>query len=137
VSLISLHCPALEDVVSLGAGPFVLTSAEISESHFGRTGQVARVFRAPGRVNLVGEHTDYAGGFCMPAALHFATLAAISRRDDARLVVHSLDFDESATYELNAMPERGTGRWSDYVAGVARELMGAGIKLPGVDITLA
>lgn len=105
--------------------------------HFDRTARAARVFRAPGRVNLVGEHTDYAGGFCMPAALNFATLAAISGRNDRRLVVHSVDLHESVTYELAAMPERGSGRWADYVAGVARGLMAKGIELPGADVTVA
>jgi galactokinase len=115
----------------------VLTSAELSQLHFERTGRQARVFRAPGRVNLVGEHTDYAGGFCMPAALNFSTLAGVSSRADARLVVHSVDLDETVEYDLTAMPERGSGLWADYVAGVARELMTKGIRLRGADVTLA
>jgi len=135
-ALTSLHCGAARDAVSLGAGPFVLTSPELSQRHLEWTGRAARVFRAPGRVNLVGEHTDYAGGFCMPAALHFSTLAAASAREDPRLVVHSVDLDETVAYDLAPMPERGSGKWADYVAGVARQLMAKGIRLTGADVTL-
>jgi galactokinase len=56
--------------------------------HVQRFGQKPRVFAAPGRVNIIGEHTDYADGFVMPAAIDFATFAAISPREDGKAVIH-------------------------------------------------
>jgi len=61
-----------------------------------RYGTSARVFRAPARVNLIGEHTDYKDGFVMPAAIELSVWAAFAPREDRELVVHSENFAESA-----------------------------------------
>jgi galactokinase len=83
-----------------------------------------RIFRAPGRVNLIGEHTDYNDGFVMPTAIHLSTWVAAAARQDGKLVVHSQNFSE--TVEL--IDEAGVG-WSRYVLGVVRvlELQGANL----------
>lgn len=83
-------------------------------------GQAPRLFRAPGRVNLIGEHTDYNDGFVMPAPLEFATTVAAAPRTDGLVVLHSRDFpQEEVTFELAEL-RPGTGHhWADYVRGVA------------------
>ncbi len=64
------------------------------------------VFAAPGRVNLIGEHTDYAEGFVMPAAIDFATLAGISPRTDGKIVIYSENYREERTFDAAALPAR-------------------------------
>jgi galactokinase len=111
-------------------------SLAISESFheiFGRQGQV---FRAPGRVNLIGEHTDYNGGFVMPAAIGFFTWAAMAPRDDRKLRLRSQNFDEERIFDLDNAPGRGDGNWSDYPLGVAVTLERAGYRLRGADLLL-
>src|SRR5512142_1900748 len=98
-----------------------------------RFGQQPRIFRAPGRVNLIGEHTDYNDGFVMPAAIDFGTWVAIAPRSDRTLHVTSLNFEEERTFTLNtdADPEH---TWSDYIRGVALSLLRDGVKLAGADL---
>jgi galactokinase len=106
---------------------------------FGKAERV-RVFQAPGRVNLLGEHTDYSGGFCMPAAIQFNTLVAASGRTDRLLRVHSVDFAQTVEFELDALtslPEHQVGDWSSYCAGVAWSLMQEGLALRGADLGLS
>ena len=87
-----------------------------------RYGVAPIVCRAPGRVNLIGEHTDYNDGFVMPAAIEFYTYVAASPRDDRKIVVASENFAESVEFDLNSLREGSTGHWSDYVRGVAAML---------------
>lgn len=84
-------------------------------------GGTPRVFRAPGRVNLIGEHTDYNDGFVMPVAIDLSCWVAAAPRDDRRIVVHSANADETATIDIDAAPVR-TGAWPDYIAGVSSML---------------
>ena len=115
--------------------------AQVAEAHRTRTGTEALIYQAPGRVNLLGEHTDYSGGFCMPAALSFNTLVAISPRQDDQLSMHSLDFGESFTIDREALKHPAPlplgGHWSSYGAGVAWSLGQSGIPFAGADLTLA
>src|SRR5262245_1074908 len=91
-----------------------------------------RIFRAPGRVNLIGEHTDYNDGFVMPAAIHLSTKVAIASRQDRRLVVHSENFSETVELSDGA----GDG-WSRYVLGVARVLERMGHRLHGANLLIS
>lgn len=85
--------------------------------------------QAPGRVNLIGEHTDYNGGFVMPLAIdRFATIA-FRRRSDRFVQIHALDLDEAATFDLDTL-ERGSG-WAEYLKGCAWALEEAGHSLLG------
>src|SRR5690242_8314329 len=77
------------------------------------------VFRAPGRVNLIGEHTDYNDGFVMPAAIEFYAWVAVAPRTDRNLVVYSQQFDETIELPLCELAAPPRGHWSDYVRGVA------------------
>ena len=87
------------------------------ELHIHRFGQVPTVFAAPGRVNIIGEHTDYAEGFVMPAAIDFATLATISRRSDDSIVIGSENYKEQVSHCLTCLPEKAIHHWSDYPLG--------------------
>ncbi len=93
-----------------------------------------RLFRAPGRVNLIGEHTDYNDGFVMPAALDFSTWVTVSPRDDRVLSVYSENFHEQVNFDLDD-PALGPRRhWSDYVKGVAVTLERSGYRMRGAQL---
>lgn len=93
------------------------------------------VVRAPGRVNLIGEHTDYNEGFVLPMAIDRAVWIALRPRADRRVVVHALDLEKRGEFDLDAL-ERGTG-WLEYLKGVAHELQAADYRLRGWEGVLA
>src|SRR4051812_13449016 len=93
------------------------------------------LFRSPGRVNLIGEHTDYNQGFVMPVAIDFDTWVAASARDDQRLVIHSQEFSETVEFAL-ADASHPHHHWSDYVRGVVVELLAAGYRLSGANLSI-
>jgi galactokinase len=95
-----------------------------------------RLFRAPGRVNLIGEHTDYNEGFVLPAAIELSTLAAIAPRRDRGVRVHSLARAETSEFDLDDPAPTPRRTWSDYVQGVAIALEKAGHRLTGADVML-
>ncbi len=86
--------------------------------------------RAPGRVNLIGEHTDYNDGFVMPLAIDRAAWIALRSRDDRAVSLHSLDFNEAITFELDHLEKADTG-WAEYVKGMAWALQESGRRLSG------
>jgi galactokinase len=96
--------------------------------------QTPRVFRAPGRVNLIGEHTDYNDGFVMPAAVAFSTYVAISPRTDRMLSIRSEEIPGNLDFDIDHLPERRTGQWCDYLLGVASVLQQRGSKLTGANV---
>jgi len=81
-----------------------------------------RAFRAPGRVNLIGEHTDYNDGFVMPFALDRDAVTIAALRDDDFINARALDVNESASFRLSDEPQKETGGWRDYVEGIIRIL---------------
>ena len=99
-----------------------------------RFGQQPRIFRAPGRVNLIGEHTDYNDGFVMPAALGFSTYVAVAERPDRKLAIHSQEFPGNFEFDLDHPPERRLGAWCDYILGVASVLRQRGCIFPGANL---
>jgi galactokinase len=108
----------------------------IMKKHAERFGAEPAVFVAPGRVNLIGEHTDYAGGFVMPAAIDFGTLAAISPRSDGRIVIWSENFQEQVSHQIDGLPKNGGGHWSGYPLGVVKTLRDAGFAVPPLSLTV-
>jgi len=99
-------------------------------------GPSARIFRAPGRVNLIGEHTDYNDGFVMPAALAFYTWVAAARREDRMVEAYSAHFDEKISLSLDGLAGPPRRHWSDFVRGVAAVLQNAGYTLAGANLVI-
>ena len=93
-----------------------------------------RIYQAPGRVNLIGEHTDYNAGFVMPAAIGFYTRASVAPRRDRKLVIHSENYSEQVEFDLDHLPATRAGHWSDYVIGVVTMLARSGEKLGGANL---
>lgn len=104
------------------------------ERQFGSKASV--VARAPGRVNLIGEHTDYNDGFVMPAALEFDTWVAGAERADRRVHLQSMNFKERVEFDLDNIHQGSTNHWSDYVRGVAGVLEQQGTKLRGTNLLI-
>lgn len=104
--------------------------------HASRFKAEPEIFAAPGRVNLIGEHTDYAEGFVMPAAIDFATLAGISPRTDGKIAIYSENFTEERMFEAAALPAGASDDWSDYPLGVIELLAGEGHRMPGFSLSL-
>jgi galactokinase len=100
-------------------------------------GAAPRLFSAPGRVNLIGEHTDYNDGFVMPLAIERRTFVAAAARKDRRIRVRSLHVGETAEIDLAAVGQPQRGSWLDYVEGVARVLSARGSTLVGADLLIA
>ena len=94
----------------------------------------AKVYRAPGRVNLIGEHTDYNEGFVLPAAIGFSCWVAIAPRSDRKLTLYSENFNESVEADLDNLKVHATGKWTDYPLGVAWALEQAGYRLCGANL---
>jgi galactokinase len=99
-------------------------------------GESPRIFRAPGRVNLIGEHTDYNDGYVMPAAIEFYTWVAAAPRNDRRLHVYSEHFNETVEFSLDQLAGPPRQHWSDYVRGVAAVLMASGYPLCGANLAI-
>src|SRR5688572_31231815 len=83
-----------------------------------------RLFSAPGRVNLIGEHTDYNEGFVLPMASNLRTFVAAGKRSDGKVWVHSLDLNETASFSLK---QKGSSQseaksWVSYIRGVTETL---------------
>jgi len=99
-----------------------------------RYGRAARLFRAPGRVNLIGEHTDYNDGFVMPAAIDLQTVVAAAPRQDRRVRLASANVAGTIELDLDNLDPLPRNHWSDYVRGVALMLERAGVRLRGADL---
>jgi len=108
--------------------------AEFSERYGGS--KAPRIFRAPGRVNLIGEHTDYNDGFVMPCAIDFATYVAASPRADRKLFVASLNFPGKYEFDLDHPTADIAEGWARYVQGVAMIFEKSAYVLGGANILI-
>lgn len=99
-------------------------------------GHTPRLFRAPGRVNLIGEHTDYNDGFVLPMAIDRETVVAARGREDRLVRAFSMNLNERVEFDLDhpGTPQRGL--WLDYLEGVAVALEQDGVRLQGADIMI-
>lgn len=112
-------------------------TAELFKEAFGQAADV--VVSAPGRVNLIGEHTDYNDGFVLPAAINYYTYIAAKKRDDRTLVVRAYNFlGESFSVDVDAPMQADPDMpWSNYVRGVIEQLKKANFKLQGGELFIA
>ena len=109
---------------TIDEGPSLRTRViEAFDERFGTSPPL--IARAPGRVNLIGEHTDYNDGFVLPMAIDRAVWIALRPRRDRRISLLSLDFGQVVEFELDALSRDGGG-WSEYVRGIAWSLARAG-----------
>ncbi len=96
-----------------------------------------RLFRAPGRVNLIGEHTDYNDGFVLPAAIDYQVVVAARERGDSQVNVYALDFKQWDHFDLHSITRRRKNTWSNYIRGAAWSLQQDGHALVGMDAVVA
>jgi galactokinase len=112
--------------------PETVSPAQVRERFRDRFSRDPRLFQAPGRINIIGEHTDYSGGLVMPAAIDRRCLIAAAPNGGRALNVVAGAFASLAQADLDALaPTRG---WIDYVAGVAAVLIADGVDVPGADL---
>lgn len=110
---------------------------QLQEEFRTRFGTPAAVYRAPGRVNLIGEHTDYNDGFVLPAAIEFYCWVAAAPRSDKKLVIHSENFNETVEARLDSISAAGKNHWANYPLGVADKLQAAGKRLKGANLLIS
>src|SRR5258708_7748292 len=110
---------------------------ELLTSFKSRFGTGASVYRAPGRVNLIGEHTDYNEGYVLPAAIGFSCWVGIAAGDDRKLIFYPKNYGEVHEADLDEWGPRRSGHWADYPLGVAWALREAGYPLRGANICIA
>jgi galactokinase len=101
--------------------------------------EASDVIQAPGRVNLIGEHTDYNDGFVLPCAINYQTVVAASKRDDQRVRVVSVDYGNDVdefdlTQDITFQPDR---MWANYIRGVVKCLLARGYQFRGADICVS
>ncbi len=113
-----------------------ITSQSIHDEFVSRFGGQPKLFRAPGRVNIIGGHTDYNEGFVLPTTTGLHTWLAIAPRSDRILRAFSCRFDSLKEINLDRIESRGDAQWSEYVKGVASILEDAGHSLRGADIVI-
>ena len=109
----------------------------VKQSHaeeYGRQPEV--IASAPGRVNLIGEHTDYNEGYVFPMAIDFVIKVALSRRGDNQLHFYSVDFKDRKRASLPVLKYRKEDRWANYPKGIINELVERGHELGGMDVTI-
>jgi galactokinase len=111
-----------------------MKSADLARHFEDVFGVRPRIFSAPGRVNLIGEHTDYNDGFVMPSAIGFSAQVAIAPRSDRQLTIRSDEFPQRFNFDTASLPRQRVGAWCDYVLGVAVQLCRKGCSLGGADV---
>lgn len=107
---------------------------ELFEKYFGESAQETRLFFAPGRVNLIGEHTDYTGGLVFPAALSFGTWARVRVRKDGLYRFASTSFAGQVECHIDHLAYRKEDGWANYPKGVIKEFLDKGVSVTGLDI---
>src|ERR1700678_511058 len=111
-------------------------SAAFRSLHLARFEAEPAVFVAPGRVNLIRAHTDYAARIFMPAAINCATLAGISPRVDGKIAIFSENYGQVRYFDAAELPSAASKHWTDYPLGVMATLAGMGNTMPGFSLSL-
>jgi galactokinase len=115
----------------------MLSPVDLRKAFHQLYGTEPRLFSAPGRVNLIGEHTDYNDGYVLPLAANKRTFVAAAPRDDRLIQVHSFNLDDAGSFDLDSAPQPTQKTWLRYVEGAARELEKDEWKLNGADLAVS
>ncbi len=107
------------------------------KNNFNNTKKRDGFFFAPGRVNLIGEHTDYNNGFVLPMAIDRRIYAYIQLREDKKINLYSIDLDKFYTTDTNKLKFNTEDSWSNYIIGVVSELQKEGFKLKGFNMVFS
>nr|WP_244310454.1 galactokinase [Leptospira noumeaensis] len=103
------------------------------ESIFGKTTQPIRLFQAPARINIIGEHVDYLGGTVLPAAINFAVQVYLRPNNSSIYKLHSVTYNQTVEFQKPLLPNPNAA-WADYIAGVIVEIEKKGFLVPGFDL---
>ena len=109
---------------------------KILEEFSSRFQTTPALYASAGRINLIGEHTDYNGGFVLPGAIDKVIMAAIAPNDTDKVRVFAVDINEEATFGLNE-DEAPTQSWANYIFGICREILKRGSIVKGFDAVFA
>ena len=101
---------------------------------YGQSDEVIRIFKSPGRVNLIGEHIDYNGGHVLPAALSMYTTVLVRRRSDKVIRLLATDLKYVVQAELDKLEHYKNYKWGNYQLGVAAQLIKEGYDIPGCEM---
>lgn len=101
---------------------------------YGENKEPIRCFFSSGRVNLIGEHTDYNGGYVFPAALNVGTTVLARKRNDKKICLYATDLKELVEADIDKIDEYKNIRWGNYQLGVVKELKEAGYEVGGLDM---
>lgn len=96
-----------------------------------------RLFHSPGRVNLIGEHIDYNGGFVLPCALDLGTYACVRKRNDKKVNLASTNFDLKVMLDLGNIQYNEADNWANYPKGVIKAMLDMGCNISGMDILIS
>jgi galactokinase len=103
------------------------------QKHYGRAPRW--IVAAPGRVNVIGEHTDYNDGFVLPMAIErYAIMAADASATPGKISIYDTHFKESATVDVSAPVTKGQPKWANYIRGVLAGFQQRGVKIPALDV---
>src|SRR5699024_985496 len=112
----------------------MVTKEHITEKYQERFGAVPEIVaQAPGRINIIGEHTDYNEGYVLPAAINQHTIVALSKRDDQTFKLYSVLFEEGFEIKLSERKPQN-GSWATYILGVVDQLIKRGHSLSGFNM---
>lgn len=100
-------------------------------------GYEAKIFSAPGRVNLIGEHTDYNEGFVLPTPLSLRVYSAVGKRKDDTFNLHTIDFEERTSFSLWEIIHEPELSWANYIKGIIKALRDDGHSIFGADIAIS
>ncbi|MBN2762957.1 MAG: galactokinase, partial [Bacteroidales bacterium] len=103
-------------------------------NRYGQSKEESGIYFAPGRVNLIGEHTDYNGGYVFPCAINFGTYLAIRKNNDNLVRMASMNFDYTAAVTPEEIQQKHEGQWVNYPLGVLNEFRKLGIAITGMDM---
>ncbi len=104
------------------------------EERYSASGSQIQFYFSPGRVNLIGEHTDYNGGYVFPCALSFGTYLAVRQIDEPLIRMSTTNFDFQAEIPIGSSYEKIGDEWVNYPLGVVSELTKRGVKIPGLEM---